>query len=150
MDGWKGGRKQPRGLRRVSVVAWLRLARVFQKIDRASAEHLRRWELSVAQFDTLAQLGAAEGITQQELADRLLVTKGNVSQLLDRMERRGLIRRSQEGRATRLSLTDSGRQLFGAVVPAQQELIAQRFARLSPEEQAQLLRLLRKLDRALG
>ncbi len=134
-------------VRRTSVLAWLRLARAFQKIDRASAEHLRGWNLSVAQFDTLAQLGTAEGITQQELADRLLVTKGNVSQLLDRLERRGLVRRCQDGRATHLFLTDAGRRLFAAAVPTQEGLIDRRLAALSPEEQRQLLALLRKLDR---
>ncbi len=138
------------GAERAALLAWLRLARAFQKIDRASAAHLRAWDLSVAQFDALAQLGAAEGITQQELADRLLVTKGNVSQLLDRMERRGLIRRCQEGRAMRLFLTDTGRRLHAAAVPAQEALITGRFAALTPAEQRQLLGLLRKLDRALG
>jgi DNA-binding MarR family transcriptional regulator len=76
---------------RLRVVAWLRLARVYRQIDRASAELLRRWDLSVAQFDVLAQIGVRAGLTQQELADHLLVTKGNISQFLARMERRGLV-----------------------------------------------------------
>src|SRR5579864_7785341 len=84
-----------------SLLIWLRLARVYQKVDHASAERLRAWDLSVAQFDALAQIRAAEGLMQQELADRLLVTKGNISQLIDRLAARGLIRRQQEGRASR-------------------------------------------------
>ena len=52
-------------LRTPGVLAWLRPARVFQKVDRASAEHLARWDLSVAQFDVLAQVGAAEGMTHR-------------------------------------------------------------------------------------
>ena len=40
-----------------AVLAWMRLARVYQKVDRASAAHLRRWGLSVAQFDVLARVG---------------------------------------------------------------------------------------------
>src|SRR5579883_3495574 len=103
--------------RRSSVVTWMRLARVFQKVDRASAEHLRHWRLSVAQFDVLAQVGSAEGITQQELADRLLVTKGNICQLLDRLEQAGLISRRQEGRVNHLALTDAGQRLYREVVP---------------------------------
>lgn len=137
------------GVRRPSVLAWMRLARVFQKIDRASSEQLKGWNLSVAQFDVLAQVGAAEGCTQQELADRLLVTKGNVTQLLDRMERRGLIARRQEGRANCLHLTQTGRQLYDEVVPAQEDFIHERFSALSPDEQSSLFKLLRKLDRTL-
>jgi DNA-binding MarR family transcriptional regulator len=135
-------------LRQPSVLAWLRLVRVFQKVDRASAEFLRRWDLSVAQFDVLAQVSTAEGMKQQELANRLLVTKGNVSQLLDRLEQRGLIRRCQDGRAARLRLTEQGRALTAEVVPAQEEFIAQRFACLSDDERHQLHTLLHKLDRA--
>jgi len=130
-------------------MAWMRLARVFQKIDRASEVRLRPWNLNVAQFDVLARVGAAEGITQQELADRLLVTKGNISQLLDRLERRGLLKRCQEGRTNTLSLTEEGQQLYAQVVPAQEEMVAQHFSALTSQEVNQLLHLLRKLDRAI-
>lgn len=73
------------GLRKPSVITWLRLARVYQRVDRASAEHLSAYGLSVGQFDVLAQVGAREGITQNELAEKLLVTKSNVCQILRRM-----------------------------------------------------------------
>lgn len=131
------------------MLGWLRLMRVFQKVDRASGEHLRRWDLSVAQFDVLAHVGASEGMMQQELADSLLVTKSNVCQLLDKMEARGWILRRQEGRTNRLFLTEDGRKLFEEVVPAQEAMIADRFSVLSGEEQAQLYELLRRFDRAL-
>ena len=133
-----------------SVLAWLRLFRVFQKIDRASSEHLRSWGLSTAQFDILARVGATRGMTQQELADRLLVTKGNISQLLDRMEKLGLLKRCQEKRSNTLVLTEQGQALHDRVVPAQEELIAERLAALSSSEVSDLQRVLRKLDHALG
>ena len=139
-----------RGVREPAVLAWLRLARIGQKIDRAGAAHLRRFGLSAAQFDVLAQVGAAEGSTQQELAQQLLVTKGNVTQLLDRMEQCGLLERRQEGRAKRIFLTAAGRALRARVVPAHEQLIAEQFSALSREEQVQLLRLLGKVDRSLG
>jgi DNA-binding MarR family transcriptional regulator len=124
--------------------------RVYQKVDRASAEHLRGWGLSVAQFDVLARVGSQAGIKQQEVADLLLVTKGNVCQLLDRMEDRGLILRRREGRANHLFLTEAGRRLYDEAVPAQEAMVSERFSALSDEEQAQLHELLRKLDTSLG
>jgi DNA-binding MarR family transcriptional regulator len=139
------------GLRQPGVLAWLRLMRVFQKIDSASARHFQSKEpkLSTAQFDVLAQIGAAEGRTQQELAESLFVTKGNISQLLDRMERQGLVRRCQEGRTNTVFLTEQGRCLFDALVPAQEALIAGLLTPLTRDEQSQLLALLRKLDHEL-
>ena len=129
----------------------MRLARVYHKIDRATAEHLRSHDLSVAQFDVLAQVGVSEGLTQSQLAQALLVTKGNVCQLLDRMEGRGLIERrpARTGRGNRIYLTECGRRLNCSVVPAQEALIAAKFAALSPIERDQMQTLLRKLDRSL-
>ncbi len=136
-------------LRRASVLAWLRLLRVSQKVERDLAGQLKLWGLNNAQFDVLAHVGAAEGITQQELADSLLVTKGNVAQLLDRMQKRGLIERRPQGRINRLFLTDEGRRTFAEVVPAHENMIDEQLSVLSEVEQRQLFELLRKLDRAL-
>ena len=138
-----------RDLRGPGLLAWLRLMRVFQKVDRALGDQLGAWGLSVGQFDVLARVGAAEGIVQQELADSLLVTKGNVCQLLDRMEGRGLILRRRESRNKRVFLTQEGRRLFDEVIPTHEALIVGWFSALSRAEQEQLHELLRKLDRAL-
>lgn len=135
---------------RARLLAWVRVARVFGRVDRATAALMRRWDLSVAQFDALTQVGLREGLTQQELADRLLVTKGNVSQLLARMERRGLVRRTQEGRAMALTLTEAGWALYREVVPAQEALVAACFEALSPTEARALAAALRRVERAMG
>jgi DNA-binding MarR family transcriptional regulator len=137
------------GLRRHSVLAWLRMWQVVQKVERATAEHLRAYGLNYAQFDVLAHVGAAEGCKQKELGASLLVTKGNISHLVDQMERRGLVSRRQDGRANRLYLTEEGRQLFEEVVPAHEDLVHQLMSALSEEEQARLHELLRRLDRSL-
>lgn len=134
----------------LSVVAWLRLVRVFQKVQQATTDELRAEGLSVGQFDVLAQVGAAEGLTQQQVADALLVTKSNVCQLLDRMERAGIVERRQHGRTNLLYLTPEGKRLHDRVVPAHEHRIAEQLAALSADEQATLLRLLRTLDHALA
>ena len=134
--------------RRLGVALWARLARIYGRNLRLAETRLRGWDLSVAQFDALAQIGAHERLTQQELAQRLLVTQGNVTQLLDRLERRGLIRRCPEGRLKRLMLTEEGRRLRAEVVPGQEQFQVEQFAALSEDEQRRLLALLRKLQRA--
>jgi DNA-binding MarR family transcriptional regulator len=137
------------GLRRPSVLAWVRLLRVYHKIGRAAAEQLRAYGLSMGQFDVLSAVGASGGLTQQELADKLLVTKGNVCQLLDRMERDGLLVRCSEGRANRIWLTEKGRAVYSEAVPAHEDFIHAQLAHIPPREQAELHALLRDLDRAL-
>jgi DNA-binding MarR family transcriptional regulator len=132
-----------------SVLAWMRLYRVVLRAERRHAIHLRSWGLNPAQFDVLAHVGAHSGITQQELANRLLVTKGNISQLLDRLEELGLLKRAQERRKNNLVLTEEGQKLYDRIVPAQEQLIQEQFAVLSSSEVADLLRIVRKLDHAL-
>lgn len=136
-----------RSLRGSGVLSWLRLARVFEKTERAGEAQLRGWGLNMGQFDVLAHVGASEGLSQGELAESLLVTKGNVTQLLAKMESRGLIARRSEGRTKRIFLTGEGRRLYEEVVPAHEGFIAGRFEALGEEERGALHELLRKLDR---
>ena len=138
-----------RGTRTPGLLAWWRLARVFQKVDRAATESLRCRQLSPAQVDVLAKVGASEGISQQELANALLVTKGNVCQLLDKMEGSGLLERRPDGRVNRLFLTEQGRGVHDEVVPQHEAMLTERFSTLSEDDQRELLRLLRQLDHSL-
>ncbi|HEY7019770.1 MAG TPA: MarR family transcriptional regulator [Ktedonobacterales bacterium] len=131
------------------VTLWVRFARVFHRMDRRLVAQLRARDLSLAQFDVLAQVSASEGLTQQELADRLLVTKGNVCQLLDRMEDADLLTRRQDGRANRVYLTASGARLVQEVLPEHEALISSLLSALTPDEQRQLRVLLRTLDHNL-
>jgi len=104
-------------------------------------------DLSPAQFDVIAQIGSAEGLTQRDLAQRLIVTEGNITQLLDKMQQRGLVARHPEGRCNHLWLTETGREVYRTAVPAQEERISKLFEVLSEGEQVELLKLVRKLHR---
>ncbi len=105
---------------------WVELFRVHHGATRELERLLTRHGLSTAQFDVLANLHSGEGITQTELAERLLVTKGNVCGLVDRMAGRGWLERRpdpEDRRAHRLHLTDEGRSLIRRVLPDQRALI---------------------------
>lgn len=132
-----------------STIAWLRLARIYHKIDRRTAETMRQHDLSVSRFDVLNHAGTPEGRTQGELANALLVTKGNVTQLLDAMERKGLLERRREGRTKRIFLTGKGRCRRADAVAIQEAEIASDLSALDEDEMQTLIRLLRKLDQSL-
>src|SRR5262245_5234202 len=136
--------------RAAGLLAWLRLVRVFQRVDRVSSDALRCHGMSSAQLDVLARVGSSEGISQQRLADALLVTKGNICQLLDKMQASELLERRPEGRINRLFLTDKGRRIYDEVVPRHDRLLVGLMGTLDAEDQRLLLRLLRKLDHSLA
>ncbi|GIW07614.1 MAG: hypothetical protein KatS3mg060_2419 [Dehalococcoidia bacterium] len=135
-----------------SIAAWLRLLRVVKRIQRLESASLDRWGLTLPQFDVLAQLAARDGVSQQTLADRLLVTKGNVCGVLDRLEARGLVARRpdpNDRRANLVVLTPAGRRLARRVVPEHEALIVRLLGGLAGDDQRELLRLARTLDRSL-
>ena len=131
------------------VVAWLRLMRAYARLEGRSQRQLRSQGLTGAQFDVLAQVGAREGCTQQELADSLLVTKGNVTQLLDRMEECGWLTRTPAGRTKRVRLTRAGHALRRRVIQEHERYMAAQLGALTTEEQQTLARLLRRIERSL-
>ncbi len=124
------------------------MARFTNKATRISGEQLRHRNLSLGQFGVLAHVGAAEGMSQTELADALSLTQGNVCQLIDKLEQAGLQLRRPEGRTNRLYLTERGHALYDDVVPAHEALIEDLFSSLLPRQQAELHALVRTLDRA--
>jgi DNA-binding MarR family transcriptional regulator len=141
------------GLREPGLLAWLHLMRVFSRVQRQEANHLAKYNLTLAQFDVLSRLSVTEGITQQALADQLLVTKGNVCGLIDRLSEQGLVERRadpEDRRANLLYLTAAGRTLAQQVVPAHQRVLHSLMRGLDEAEQRQLLGLMRKLDRSLA
>ena len=131
------------------VRTWVRMMRVFNRIDRRSADEFRRWNLSVGRFDVINHAGLYNGVTQQELADALLVTKGNIAQLLESLERDGLIERQRKGRCNLVFLTDAGRELRSNAMSGHISTISKAMSALSDDEQQQLANLLRKLERGL-
>lgn len=136
------------GLRQQGVLAWLRMARIVGRTHREAGDRLKDWGISNAQFDVIAQVGASAGLTQQELAEKLFVTQGNVCQLLNGLENKGLVERRRKGRKNHLFLSEPGKELARDVVSDHEHWQAARLEALDAAEQRELLRLLRKLDRA--
>ncbi len=107
--------------------------------------------LTLPQFDVLATLWHGEGITQQELAERLLVTKGNVVGLIDRVSAAGWVERRpdpEDRRANRLYLTDAGRKLLAKAWPSQIALHRKVFGTLTQAELTLMHELLTRLEDA--
>ncbi len=138
--------------RQPGLLAWLHLMRIHHQVQKCETAHLAQYNLTLPQFDVLAQLYREQGITQQALADRLFVTKGNVCGLMDRMVEQDLVERRadpQDRRAYMLHLTPKGKQLIEKVLPTHGQVIVAQIEKLAPEKQKQLLDLLSELDRAL-
>ncbi|MBZ4022803.1 MarR family transcriptional regulator [Rhodobacter sp. TJ_12] len=119
------------------------MARLFE--NRLAAA-IRPLGLAPAQFMTLLELWAEEGLTQAELVARLAVEQATMAGTLARMERDGLIERRphpNDRRAQTLHLTERARALQGPATEAAQAVNARALAGLDPAEQAHFLDLMR-------
>jgi DNA-binding MarR family transcriptional regulator len=131
---------------------WIQLVRTFTRMARRLEQALETHGLSLPQFDILATLQRSEGITQQELAERLLVTKGNICGMIDRMEASGWVERRpdpDDRRANRLFVTRRGRALMAEALPEQIKGIKGVMSALETHELQTLYQYLDRMEERL-
>lgn len=106
----------------LEVRLWLRMLICVSLMEQEIRARLRTtFGITIARFEVLAQLYRVEtGLAMKELSACLMVSKGNVTGLIDRMQDAGLIERRRDptdGRAQIVSLTAKGRKLFDTMRP---------------------------------
>ena len=139
---------------REALRVWLRLLSCTNRIEARIRSRLRdRFDTTLPRFDVLAQLDAAEregqvGLTMTALSRRLMVTNGNVTALIERLAREGLVHRqarSGDRRVQLVRLTPAGRRSLEAMTPEHREWLAGMFAGLTRAERDRLHELVGKL-----
>src|SRR3954468_22390009 len=129
---------------------WLRLLTCTQLIEREVRTRLRdRFGTTLPRFDLMAQLERhPEGLKMNELSRLLMVTGGNITAIVDQLEKEGLVERFDEPadrRAFRIHLTRSGEKAFAEMARAHEAWVVEMLGGLSRSEHEALLGLLAKL-----
>jgi DNA-binding MarR family transcriptional regulator len=134
-----------------AISAFKQLMVTFLKLQRQLEDVLEPHGLVLSQFEALAKIGLKPGMIQQELVKHLLVTKGNVGALLDRLESMGWVQRRScpnDRRANRLYLTTGGQATILEILKKHRIFIAESFQPLSAEQRVQLQSLLKTIEPA--
>lgn len=132
---------------------WIALARCYLTFSRSVAAKVSEYGLTTPQFGVLEALHHLGPLTLGDLADKLLVTGGNVTYVMDRLEEQGLVTRERCGQDRRViwaKLTVKGRDVIGDAFPGHAEFVEELAAELAPEEQDALRSLLKKLGRGVA
>jgi DNA-binding MarR family transcriptional regulator len=129
---------------------WLRLLTCSQLIEREVRARLRgRFDTTLPRFDLMSQLWRyPDGLKMNELSRHLMVTGGNVTGIVDPLEKQGLVERAAEPsdrRAYRVRLTRAGRKAFAEMARAHEGWIVELLDGLSRREQADTYRLLARM-----
>lgn len=96
------------------------LAECMQGFERFSADYVRQYGLTHAQFDIIATLGNTCGMSYKELGQKTLITKGTLTGVVERLEEKGLVQRqrcTRDKRSYFVRLTEAGEQVFQDVFP---------------------------------
>lgn len=106
--------------------------------------------LTLSQFGVLETLHHLGPLCQGQISAKLLKSSGNITLVLDNLEKHGLVQRvrdREDRRKVTLNLTPAGEALIAEIFPRQAALIAKEMSVLTPEEQETLGRLCKKLGK---
>lgn len=133
---------------------WLRALTFTNMVEgRVRAGLREEFEVTLPRFDVMAALyEAPEGLSMGEVSRRLMVSNGNVTGIVERLEREGLIlrrTRPEDRRSHLVRLTDRGHATFETMAAAHERWIASMLSGLSEEEARQLYSLLGEAKRSV-
>ncbi|UPT74181.1 MAG: MarR family transcriptional regulator [Elusimicrobiota bacterium] len=131
--------------------AFIALQRAADSVEAATQAEIARSGLTQSRFGVLEALLHLGPLTPKELAGKLLRSKGNLTLVIENLEREGLTSREpskEDGRSFTVNLTAKGRKRIASMFPKHAKLITSALSSLSSSEQEDLRRLCRKLGKA--
>ncbi|THF85723.1 MarR family transcriptional regulator [Deinococcus sp. KSM4-11] len=137
---------------RVALDAYVKLWRAAHSVEVAANRHLTEHNLTVSQFAVLEALYHLGPLSQRQLADKILRSSGNLTMVIDNLERDGLVSRERvptDRRVMSVTLTSRGQLLIARVLPEHVATIRDIFRLLPPDEVADLAALTRTLGLAV-
>lgn len=122
-------------------------------IKKQFAKRLRPYGLTPEQWSVLNRLAERDGLTQTDLAERTYKDPPNTARILDKLEKKKLLKRAEnpaDRRAFLIFLTDRGKTVREEIVPITSRLNDEAAAGLSPEECNRLISLLNRVHENLS
>lgn len=141
--GYKGRKDQVRALR-----TYVKLVRAAESVTSRIHRHLSGVNLTISQFGILEALFHLGPLSQVDLAKKILKSSGNVTMVIDNLEKRALVSRErvrEDRRYFRIHLSAAGRKLMNGFFPSHADRIVSEMGILTQSEQEELARLCRKL-----
>ncbi len=132
----------------LSLKTWVKLARSFNTINKVVNEEINTYGVTPSQFGVLEALYHLGDMPIGKLGEKILVTGGNMTVILDNLEKQGYIERIKsptDRRSLFIKLTEKGKTLIDQVFPGHKLFVAEIISVLTEEEQIVLGSLLKKL-----
>lgn len=133
---------------KTTLNAFIKLMRATESINNRLNKHLSDACLTVSQFGTLEALFHLGPLNQRTIGEKLLKSGGNITMVIDNLEKSGYVRREKDPgdrRAVLIHLTSKGREFISDFFPKHLERIKEEFSVLSENEKLKLAELCKKL-----
>lgn len=130
---------------------YITLSRAYRAILAHDEQDVRRYGLNLTEFAVLELLYHKGPHPLQQIGEKILITTGTITYVVDKLEKKGLLRRQisvADKRITYAVLTETGEELLSDVFPGHAEALEYAFGGLSPQEQEAAASLLKKLGYA--
>lgn len=127
---------------------YIKLLRASDSVTSRINTSLSAVELTESQFNVLDALYHLGSLSQRELGRKLLKSGGNITMVIDNLEKTGLVERrkvKEDRRQYRIYLTRKGKERIGKIIPQQVKLIVKEMKVLNEKEQIELQRLCKKI-----
>jgi DNA-binding MarR family transcriptional regulator len=129
---------------------WVRLLGVTRSAENHLREYLRlQHDTTLPRFDVMAALyRRRDGVTMSDLSRMLLVSNGNATAVVDRLEGDGFVRRTPseiDRRSVHVALTPDGLQAFVAMAEGHEAEVSRLFARISDEDLDQMTAIFKRM-----
>lgn len=147
-SSYKGSREEARALN-----AYVKLMRAAESVSAHIHAHLAGTGLTVSQFGVLEALYHLGPLSQAEIAKKILKSSGNITMVIDNLEKRGLVKRERDQEDRRyyaVRLTPAGKKTIGTLFPRHAGRIVKGMKALTSAEQETLGNLCRKLGRSVA
>lgn len=132
----------------LALKTWVKLARAFNSVNRVVNDEINTYGVTPSQFGVLEALYHLGDMPIGKLANKILITGGNMTVILDNLEKNGFIERvksSNDRRSLNIHLTEKGKELISNVFPSHVNCIYNIFSALTDFELITLGNLLKKL-----
>ncbi|SEU11846.1 MarR family winged helix-turn-helix transcriptional regulator [Paenibacillus sp. NFR01] len=136
----------------MSLKLFVVLSKAYRSLMDQAVKDMKSHGLASAEFMVLEVLYHRTRIPLQQIGEKILVTSGSITYNIDKLEKRGLLRRvpcSDDRRVTYAEITEAGRELFDDIFPKHTASIHQLMGGLDPEEKQQAIKLLKKLGKGV-
>ncbi len=142
---FKGSKKEVQALD-----AFIKLKRAAESLSSRLISEFTKWSISESQFGVLETLYHLGPLCQKDLGDKILKSTGNITLVIDNLEKRNLVERVrgvEDRRFISVHLTAEGKKLIEQIFPDHVKRITSEFAVLSPEEQEVIGKISKKLGK---